>query len=135
LTTDPTWPHAGGSWRSRLLSSKGVKLTSAAKNNFQQKHSDHRSILFIPRERNTGISLDPKNPLFSLLDSGSGGDDGGRRRPSMTTVASLSLVPHLLIKPSFRCLSRKVSTGFSPVFFSSVFRRWANSVVLVGNWD
>uniref|UniRef100_M8AXE7 Chlorophyllide a oxygenase, chloroplastic n=1 Tax=Aegilops tauschii TaxID=37682 RepID=M8AXE7_AEGTA len=25
----------------------------------------------------------------------------------MTTVASLSLVPHLLIKPSFRCLSRK----------------------------
>jgi hypothetical protein len=68
-----------------------------------------------------GISLDPKNPLFSLLDCGSSGDDGGRRHPSMTTAASLFLVPHLLIKPSFRCLSRKVSTGFSPVFFSCCF--------------
>lgn len=99
-----TWRRVGGPWGSRAAASsyrrKPSSSTSAAKINFPGKKNKSVHTRFGPKIP----------PLFSLLDCGGGFRPAALRPCSMNTVASLSLVPRLLIKPSFRCLSRKVRT-------------------------
>nr|AMH40452.1 chlorophyllide a oxygenase [Pseudosasa japonica] len=53
----------------------------------------------------------------------------------MTTVASLSLVPHLLIKPSFRCCSRKGVGRYGGIKVYAVLRDDGAEYSKNNNWE